>query len=111
MMRGPLHPASRTRSSAPRLLGPLSRLAALVLAGVTVWAASTGGRVSITPQHLKVWLTYIASDELQGREMFSAGLGLAAAYISNHLSAWGVTPAGDAGSYLQTVRVQGVRAK
>ena len=41
--------------------------------------------------------------------MFSSGFGLAAAYIQDHLSAWGVKPAGDSSSYLQTVRVLGVK--
>jgi len=60
-------------------------------------------------QDLREWLTYIASDELQGRAVFSAGIGLAAAYIEDHLRAWGVKPAGDRGQYLQTVRVLGVK--
>ena len=38
------------------------------------------------------------------------GLGLAAGYIQDHLRAWGVQPAGDAGSYLQTARVLSIRA-
>src|SRR5439155_23745544 len=32
-----------------------------------------------------------------------------AAYIEDHLRAWGVRPAGDNGSYLQTVRVLGIK--
>ena len=38
-----------------------------------------------------------------------AGFGLAAGYVADHLRAWGVKPAGDHGSYLQTVRVLGVK--
>jgi hypothetical protein len=90
---------------------PSSLIVALVLAGLTLSAASTGGRASITNEDLKEWLTYIASDDLQGRAVFSAGLGLAAGYIADHLRAWGVTPAGDSGSYLQTVRVLGIKAR
>ena len=72
-------------------------------------AASKGGINSIQPEPLKEWLTYIASDELQGRATFSEGLGLAAGYISAHLAQWGVKPAGDNGTYLQVVRLVGVR--
>jgi Peptidase family M28 len=72
--------------------------------------AAKGGINSIQPEPLKQWLTYIASDELQGRATFTEGLGLAAGYISNHLAQWGVKPAGDNGTYLQVVRVLGVRA-
>ena len=83
---------------------------AAVLATWTVSAAPDRGRASIAAGDLKDWLTYISSDDLQGRAVFSAGLGLAAGYIGEHLRSWGVTPAGDAGSYLQTVRVLGVKA-
>jgi Peptidase family M28 len=71
--------------------------------------AAKGGIDSIQPQALEEWLTYIASDELQGRATYSEGLGLAAGYISAHLSQWGVKPAGDNDTYLQVVRVTGVR--
>ncbi|HKF66660.1 MAG TPA: M28 family peptidase [Vicinamibacterales bacterium] len=73
-------------------------------------AASRGGPSSIDVRDLREWLTYIASDELLGRDTFSSGLGLAASYIENHLREWGVKPAGDSGSYLQTVRVVGVKS-
>ena len=58
---------------------------------------------------LKEWLTFIASDELQGRQVYTEGLGLAAAYIADHLKEWGVKPAGENGSYFQTVKVVGVK--
>src|SRR4051794_41871581 len=63
--------------------------------------AAVGGLASIKPPDLKTWLTYIASDELQGRQVFSEGLGLAAGYIQAHLQAWGVKPAGDHGGDFQ----------
>jgi len=69
----------------------------------------TSGISSIRQEPLKEWLTYIASDELQGRATYSEGLGLAAGYISSHLTQWGVKPAGDNGTYLQVVKVLGVR--
>lgn len=71
-------------------------------------SASAGGP-PIQSADLKTWLTYIASDELEGRATFSAGLGLAAGYLQRHLAEWGVAPGGDHGSYLQTVRVHGVQ--
>jgi hypothetical protein len=86
-----------------------SALTAAVLS-LTVLAGAAGGRSSIQANDLQRWLTYIASDELGGRATFSAGLGLAAAYIQEHLREWGVTPAGDPNSYLQTVRVLGIRS-
>jgi len=72
-------------------------------------SGSTGGVASIQASALKEWLGYIASDELQGREVYTEGLGLAASYIADHLEKWGVKPAADGGSYFQTVKVLGVR--
>jgi hypothetical protein len=81
---------------------------ALVITVLPLAGASAPGVVRA--EDLRDWLSYIASDELQGRAIFSAGLGLAAGYITDHLREWGVRPAGDNGSYLQTVRVLGVKA-
>ena len=81
----------------------------LFVVGAAMAVAAAGGAASIKSQDLREWLTYISSDELQGRAVFTTGFGLAAAYIENHLHAWGVKPAGDHGSYLQTVRVLGIK--
>src|ERR1700681_2626195 len=90
-------------------LSSLRALGVAVVAAVVSVTAATGGRSSIRSEDLREWLSYIASDELEGRAVYSTGLGLAAAYIENHLRAWGAVPAGDSGSYLQTVRVLGVK--
>ena len=71
--------------------------------------ASRGGASSIQSAALKEWLTYIASDELEGRQVYTEGLGLAASYISEHLKEWGVKPGAGDGDYFQTVKVVGVR--
>ena len=63
----------------------------------------------VSQAELKEWLTYIASDTLQGRQTFSEGYGLAAAYIAGHLRSWGVKPAGDDGTYFENVRLRGYR--
>jgi len=74
-------------------------------------AHGSGGAASITPQELKDWLSYIASDELEGRQVFHEGLGLAASYIADHLHEWGVKPGGDNGTYFQDVKVLGVNTR
>jgi hypothetical protein len=81
----------------------------VLAAAVGAQPASKGGINSIQPEPLKEWLGYIASDELQGRQIYTEGLGLAAAYIADHLEEWGVKPGGDHGSYFQTVKVLGVK--
>jgi hypothetical protein len=89
----------------------------LVLAaalGAAAWGAAQrhgGGRDSIREADLRQWLSYLASDELEGRATFSEGLALASAYIADHLREWGVKPAGDGGTYFQRVAVLGVRSE
>ena len=81
----------------------------VLTAAAAAQAPARGGVDSINQGDLKEWLGYIASDELQGRATYTEGLGLAAGYIASHLKAWGVKPAGDGGTYVQTVRVEGVK--
>jgi Peptidase family M28 len=99
--------------STPRGTSMQRRRAAVFFVFVLGFAVApltaTGGLASIKPADLKTWLTYVASDELQGRQIYSEGLGLTAGYIQAHLDAWGVKPAGDRGGYLQAVRVLGVK--
>jgi hypothetical protein len=82
----------------------------LVLSAGFFPAAAGGGLSSIRQDELREWLTTISSDQMQGRELYSAGLGLTAAFLEQHLRNWNIKPGGDAGSHLQTVRIQGVRA-
>jgi hypothetical protein len=63
----------------------------------------------INPADLKEWLSYLASDGLQGRQIFTEGYGLAAAYIADHLKEWGVKPLGDNGTYFENVKLKGYR--
>ena len=79
-------------------------------AGVSARQAGKGGAASITPDALREWLTYISSDDLEGRATFSEGLGLAAAYIADRLKEAGVKPGGDHGTYFQRVSVLGVKS-
>jgi peptidase M28-like protein len=91
-----------------------SLLAATLALSVAVGMAATAQtprQPSISQDDLRTWLTYIASDQLQGRQVYTEGIGLAAAYIADHLKEWGVKPGGDHGSYFQEVRVLGVRTK
>jgi peptidase M28-like protein len=73
-------------------------------------AAKNNGRDAITQEDLKEWLTYLASDELEGRNTYTEGLGLAAAYIAERLRSWGIKPGGPNGSYFQRVAVLGIKS-
>jgi len=63
----------------------------------------------ISPAEMKEWLTYLSSDELQGRQIFTEGYGTAAQYIADHLKEWGVKPMGDDGTYFQLVKLRGYK--
>jgi len=68
-----------------------------------VAAPAFGNVDAVTAKQLKEYLTFIASDELEGRDTPSRGLDIAAMYIAQHLASWGLKPAGDNGSYFQKV--------
>jgi hypothetical protein len=84
-----------------------------IVAATVLWlpVAGLAQRGQFSPDEMRQWLSYIASDELQGREVFTEGFGLAGAYIADHLKAWRIEPAGDAGTYFQTVSVLGMRSR
>jgi hypothetical protein len=91
------------------LVTQLALVAALTFA--PAMAKPNGGRDNITAAELKEWLTYLASDEFEGRNTFSEGLGLAAGYLAGQLKALGVKPGGPNGSYFQRVAVIGVKSE
>lgn len=64
------------------------------------------GAELITAAQLKDYLTFIASDELEGRDTPSRGLDVAAKFLATNLSRWGAKPAGDNGTYFQRFALQ-----
>ena len=91
--------------------GALAGLLAVVgVVHAQVPAPVKGVRFSqITPAELTEYLTYLASDQLTGRQIYTEGYGLAAGYIQEHLRQWGVKPIGENGTYLQTVKSRGYK--
>ncbi|HXI92563.1 MAG TPA: hypothetical protein VNO24_21345, partial [Blastocatellia bacterium] len=89
------------------IITQLALVAAFTFSTVT---AKSNGRDAITQEDLKEWLTYLASDELEGRNTYTEGLGLAAGYIAERLRSWGVKPGGPNGSFFQQVAVLGVKS-
>jgi Zn-dependent M28 family amino/carboxypeptidase len=60
----------------------------------------------ITSSQLKDYLSFIASDELEGRDTPSRGLDTAAKFLAMNLSRWGLKPAGDDGTYFQKIALR-----
>src|SRR5207342_3214812 len=49
---------------------------------------------SISENELKVYLYFLASDQLEGRNLPSRGYDTAALYVASHLAEWGLKPGG-----------------
>lgn len=52
-------------------------------------------------------MTFLADDLLEGRETGTRGYDIAARYVAPQFMQMGLKPAGDPGSYLQTVPLRG----
>ncbi|MDX1933874.1 MAG: M20/M25/M40 family metallo-hydrolase [Capsulimonadales bacterium] len=63
----------------------------------------------IREDSLRENLTYIASDELRGRDTPSPGLDMAAKFIAERVKSWGLKPMGGDGTYFQKIVLQGAR--
>ena len=61
---------------------------------------------AITAAQLKDYLSFIASDEMEGRNTPSRGLDTTAKFIATELSRWGVKPAGDDKTYFQKISLK-----
>ena len=55
-----------------------------------------GNADAISQDELKTYLYFLASDQLEGRNVPSRGYDTAALYIASHLKQWGVKPGGSA---------------
>ncbi|HKP48263.1 MAG TPA: M20/M25/M40 family metallo-hydrolase, partial [Pyrinomonadaceae bacterium] len=68
--------------------------------------ASQRGVDTITEAELRDYLSFIASDEMEGRDTPSRGLDTAAKFLAVNLARWGLKPAGDDGSYFQKIALR-----
>lgn len=75
---------------------------ALVFGGMNSSAAKEKG-VKIDPQKIRAHVKYLASDALEGRGTGQEGGDMAAEYIAAQFKSYGLQPASDAGTYLQSV--------
>src|SRR2546425_11892981 len=72
----------------------------------TVATAATRGADLITAAQLKDYLSFIASDEMEGRDTPSRGLDTTAKFIAMNLSRWGFKPMGDDGTFFQKIALR-----
>ena len=61
---------------------------------------------TITAALLRSYLTFIASDEMEGRDTPSRGLDTTAKFIAMNLGRWGFRPMGDEGTFFQKIALR-----
>lgn len=61
---------------------------------------------TIAAAQLRDYLTFIASDEMEGRDTPSRGLDTTAKFLAMSLSRWGFKPAGDDGTFFQRIELR-----
>lgn len=87
------------------ILHPGFLLSLLLLPGCSSEKTAPEFAIDISPEDIRTHITYLASDELKGRETGTAGEAKSASYIANHFEQFGLTPAGDEGTYFQEFTV------
>ncbi len=95
----------------------LQRVLLLILCGTVLLTAQPAVKKKADPTNIEGitraqlydYLSFIASDELEGRDTPSRGQEIAAKFIATHLSRWGYTPAGDNGSFFQKILLHKTR--
>src|SRR5574339_1145079 len=67
---------------------------------------SQRGVDTIAANQIRDYLTFIASDEMEGRDTPSRGLNTTAKFLAMNLSRWGFKPAGDNGTFFQRIELR-----
>jgi hypothetical protein len=125
---GPRAPDPRSRGTGPNAIPagvPMKRSHIVVLALSLALAAASGAWAQTTPSptalkqpafrksvetitsaQLEDYLSFVASDEMEGRQTPSRGLDITAKFLAIELSRAGVRPAGDDGTYFQKITLK-----
>src|ERR1700743_3691157 len=72
-------------------------------------AAAQQAAEQIDPERIRASVKYLADDKLEGRGPGTEGDRMAAKYLSDQFASYGLTPAGDNGSWYQKVPLYAVR--
>src|ERR1700704_3756377 len=88
----------------PRMLAQRKGIKATASAPVSV--ATQRGADLITAAQMRAYLSFIASDEMEGRDTPSRGLDTTAKFIAMNLGSWGFKPAGDDGTFFQKIALR-----
>jgi hypothetical protein len=75
---------------------PQSKAKAVAAKMAATAAGSYGNSEAITEDEMKIYDYFLASDQLEGRNVPSRGYDTAALYVASHLAEWGLKPGGSA---------------
>jgi Zn-dependent M28 family amino/carboxypeptidase len=85
---------------------PMSKSATPQIAGLS--PAAEQAMSSVEAQRIRAHVKFLASDLLEGRGTGQRGGDIAAEYIATQFASYGLKPAGDDGSFLQKVPLNGI---
>lgn len=88
------------------LLSPLPVTYAQSKAAAAKSSPAKGYAEQITAEQLRAYLSFVASDEMEGRDTPSRGLDITAKFLATFLTLWGAKPAGDDGTYFQRITLK-----
>jgi len=71
-------------------------------------SAAEQAMAAVDPEKIRAQVKFLASDLLEGRGTGQRGGDLAAEYIATQFAVYGLKPAGDNGSYMQKVPMEGI---
>jgi Iap family predicted aminopeptidase len=94
----------RTRQNFPRRISILLLLAAICLASAPAGTLAQKRQSIVTEKSVRKHMQALASDEMRGRGSASEDELTAAKYIASQLKVLKIKPAGDDGTFLQTVK-------
>jgi Peptidase family M28/PA domain len=86
-----------------------SWLAALAVPGSAHADAAEDAMALIRPEAIRADMRFLADDLLEGRGTGARGYDIAAAFVATRFEGLGLAPAGDRGSYFQTVPLRSMR--
>ena len=75
----------------------------------TIAPGASEAAAAIRPEAISAHIRFLADDLLEGRAAGERGFDIAAAYVASQLQGLGLEPAGDGGSWFQSLTLRGGR--
>lgn len=88
----------------------VSKILAASLAGIMLAAPAAAATRDAVAENIRAHMAFLASDLLEGREAGTRGYDIAAEYAASQFAQLGLKPAGENGTYFQTVPMVSYRS-